>query len=337
MKILVTHASVGAGHEASASAIYDYFKQRKPQLDIKIIDVLEYSHPLFKYCYIGAYSFLITYAPSIWKLGFLLTGNKYLRPFTWPIISALDRLNTRRLRRLLIQDSPDIIISTHFLSSQICAGLKKSGKIKSKLATVITDYAIHPLWLSHRTDYYIVALGVTKQLLIREGVRENIIKDMGIPVSPKFSARYEKAGLLQKLGLEKNKFTVLVVTGSFGVGPIRQIVNLLYKDAQLLVVCAKNKKLYRKLKEKNFSGVRIYGYVDNMQELMYVSDMIVTKPGGLTISEILNMELIPVFIYPIPGQETGNVSVLKKYGVGLSPRNIKEIRNIVLDLKLCPD
>ncbi|OGX17591.1 MAG: hypothetical protein A3K83_00470 [Omnitrophica WOR_2 bacterium RBG_13_44_8b] len=70
---------------------------------------------------------------------------------------------------------------------------------------------------------------------------------------------------------------------------------------------------------------------------MYVSDMIVTKPGGLTISEILNMELIPVFIYPIPGQETGNVSVLKKYGVGLSPRNIKEIRNIVLDLKLCPD
>jgi processive 1,2-diacylglycerol beta-glucosyltransferase len=337
MKILVVYASVGTGHTSAAQAVYSYFKEHSPNCDIKIIDILQYSNWIFRNFYIKEYSFLVKHATSIWALGYLLTSNKFLRPFIRTVGSILNRLNTTLFCQLLIQEDADAIISTHFLSSEIASNLKEIRKIKSKLFTIITDYVVHPFWISHRVDYYVVASKLTKQYLMQEGTNENIIKDIGIPVSPKFLVKSGKDKLTEKLGIQKDRFTVLVVSGSFGVGPIERIVDLLYKDVQLLVVTAHNKKLYEKLKRKNLTDVYIYGFVDNMQELMAASDMIITKPGGLTISEILNMELIPVFIYPIPGQETGNIGILKKYGIGFSAKTLTDLKNIVLDFKQHPD
>lgn len=337
MKILIVHASVGAGHVSAAKAIYAYFKEREPQCDIRIIDVLRYSTRVFRSIYIRGYSFLIKYLPCLWELGFLLTANRFLRPVTVPLGGLLHRLNAVAFRRLLIREDFDVIISTHFLPSAIASELKSSQRIGSELFTVVTDYVVHSLWLCPRTDLYLVASGITKESLIAQGIGGRQIIDTGIPIHPKFLAKYDREAVAEKLGLDKDKFTVLVVTGSFGIGPIERIVNLLYKDAQLLVVCARNKGLYDKLKERGLPEVHAYAFVDNIQELMAASDMIVTKPGGLTVSEVLAMELPPIFIYPIPGQETGNVSVLKEYGIGFSPRGISAIRDIVLEHKAHPD
>jgi processive 1,2-diacylglycerol beta-glucosyltransferase len=127
------------------------------------------------------------------------------------------------------------------------------------------------------------------------------------------------------------------MTGSFGIGPMEKIVEALHKDVQLLVVCAKNDKLAMKLSQRNFPGVKVFGFVDNADELMAVSDLIITKPGGLSTSEILVMELAPIFICAIPGQEMGNVRALASSGIGIELGNVDRIKKAVLEYKEHPE
>lgn len=337
MKIIVTYASSGAGHLRAAEAVYYYIKENYPQDEIKLVDVLEKSGILFRVSYLFGYSFLIRRAHWFWHLVFSITEFRALRIFTRPIARIFNVLNTLEFRRFLIRENPDCIVSSHFLPSEIAASLKKSKKIKSKLITIVTDYVIHPFWICSGTDTYIVGLAAAKEQLVRAAVEERRIKDLGIPIHPKFLRVYDKEALLRKFGLNKDRLTLLIITGSFGIGPIEDIVDSLCHSLQMIVVCAKNKRLYQQLKERNYPGVLIFGFVDNMQELMTVSDLVVTKPGGSSIAEILNMGLPAVFISAIPGQETGNIKILRQYGIGLHPKDIRQVKDVVLDLKQHPD
>ncbi len=337
MKIFITHASAGAGHFKAAEALYRQFHKNNPGLDLRLIDILDYSNPLFKNSYIYGYNLIINYAPWLWALPFSLTANSLLKPITSRIRFIIDILSTSRFRKLVIRENPDFIISTHFLPSELASYLKKIGRIKSKLITVITDFGAHPFWILDNTDIYVGASEATKKQLILAGVKENNIRVLGIPVDYKFHTGLARGILFKKFGLDEGKFTVLIVTGSFGIGPIEQIVDTLYLDVQLLVVCARNQRLFERLERKNYPGARVFGFIDNMEELMGISDVIITKPGGLSISEILVMELVPIFISPIPGQETENVKIMHSYGIGEGVKDIAGVRNIILDYKEHPD
>ncbi|MFA5145053.1 MAG: glycosyltransferase [Candidatus Omnitrophota bacterium] len=333
MKIIVSYVSAGAGHFKAAEAVYNYIKKHCPGAEVWIVDALDKASLLFKVDYTFGYSFLVRKVSWAWRLAFWITDFKLLRPLTRPIALGINRLNTKDFARFLIHENPDVVISTHFLPSEISSNLKRSGKIKSKLITVITDFSVHTFWISPAVDIFIVASGFTREQLIHEGIPEEKIKESGIPIDPKFLMRYDRSSLCGKLGIKENEFTILLMTGSFGLGPLEKIVNALYKDVQILVVCASNKRLYARLKNRNIKNVKVFGFIDNPEELMAVSDIIITKPGGLTISEIVGMELPPMFISAIPGQEVNNVKVLKKYGIGLRAGSIAEIKRTVLDLK----
>lgn len=337
MKIFIVYASVGSGHFKAAEAIYNCLKQNNKILEIKLIDVLKISNFLFVNIYTYGYTFLVNYALWLWLLAFYTTCAKPLCPVTGNIHSIINRLNTKRFIDLLIRENPDIIISTHFLPSNISASLKKSKKINSKIITVITDFGVHPFWISQAVDIYVVASSFTEEQLVLEGVKKESIKVTGIPIDSKFLKQYDKGILCRNLNIEQDEFTVLIVTGSFGIGPIEEIIDLLRADVQILVVCAKNKSLFLRLKNKNYPKVRIFGFVDNIEELMAVSSVIITKPGGLTISELLAMELIPIFISAIPGQETENVSALARFNIGSILENTRDIKETVLDYKANPD
>lgn len=337
MRVIIAYASAGVGHFKAAEAVYDYLKEHCPKIELELVDVLDKTSPLFKFYYCFGYSLLVKEAPVLWQLAFRFTELKSLRPLTKRIANLIDVQNARKFINFLIQKDADFIISTHFLPSEISAIIKNNNKIKSKLITVITDFGVHPFWVCPGTDRYVVATGKTKEQLIAQGVNASSVMDSGIPVHPKFLKQLNKEAICRKLGIGANKFTVLIATGSFGIGPIEEIIESLHRDVQILAVCANNKKRYRKLKEKEYPSVSVFGFVDNMQELMVASDLIITKPGGLTISEILNMELIPIFISAIPGQEAGNLEVLKQYNIGLSPGSTAEIKDMVLDLKDNPD
>lgn len=336
MKIIVAYASAGAGHFKAAEAIYNYLKKSCPQNELKLVDALDYSLPLFAFFYRWGYSFLIRRAPFLWQIAFFLTSFVPTRFITRSIASCLNKINSTGFSRFLLGESAGVIISTHFLPSEIAAGLKTKGRINSRLITQVTDFKVHPFWVSAGTDIYFVASAMAVEQLKKAGVKNECIRFCGIPVDEKFLRVYDKAGLREKLGIDKGMFTVLAMTGSFGSGPLEKIALLLHDEVGLLIVCANNKKLYARLVKRNLKNVKVFAFIDNQQELMAASDLIITKPGGLSTSESLAMGLFPVFISPIPGQETGNIEALALEGVGVYPKSLDNLKRIVLDFKQQP-
>lgn len=337
MKIIITYASAGSGHLRAAEAIYNYFKENCPGHHLEIIDVLQKVNPLFKNTYSYGYPFLVNHALWLWRFAFWITYLKSFRAFAKNLLSIINQLNARGFAMFLIRKNPDFVISTHFLPSEITARLKKNHKLGSKLVTVITDFGVHPFWIFDTTDIYAVASDLTKEQLLLRGVDRSRIKVLGIPIDSKFLKQYEKDALYRKFHLKPDKFTILIVTGSFGIGKIEKIVDLLYKETQILVVCANNKILYRRLKKKEYPEVKVFGFIGNIEELMAVSDIIITKPGGLTISEALAMDLFPVFITAIPGQETENARILASQSIGINVTDINSLKGIILDFKNNPN
>ena len=337
MKVLITYASAGAGHRRVAEAVYNYLKEHRPEVNLEKVDILAKANALFRFDYTLGYTFLIRHAVTLWHFAFWLTEFKILRPWTRFIAGIINRINTQGFALYLARENPDYIISTHFLPSEIAAHLKLRNKINSIIITIITDFGVHPFWITRGTDLYVVASDFTKARLSGEGIPDDKIRVFGLPSDAKFLKQFDRAALAAKLGVISDTFTVLLMTGSFGSGPLEEIAELLCRDTQVIVVCAGNKKLYERLIKRNLPNVKVFGFVNNAEELMAVSDIIVSKPGGSTIAEILNMELPPVFISMIPGQEEANASALKQFGIGLAPQSIQEAKDLILGLKNHPE
>ncbi len=336
MRVLVTYVSAGAGHRKAAEAEYDYLKDNRQDLSLKLVDALSFTDPFFRFCYSSGYPFLVNRASWLWGFFFFMTEFRLTRGVVRKISTIWNYLSCRKFRKYLENENFDYIISTHFLNSELAANLKLKNKIKAKLVTVVTDFGVHPFWVSRGTDTYTVASEFTRDELKRLGVQESRVKVTGIPFSPKFNKVQDRNRLAEKIGIAADKFTVLVMTGSFGSGPLEEIARSLHEEAQVLVVCARNKPLFRRLQKKDYKNVKVFGFVDNVEELMAVSDCLITKPGGLSITELLAMGLAPVFITAIPGQEENNAKILAAYGVGFTPKNIKQIKELVISLKNGP-
>jgi len=330
-KILIVYNSAGSGHKRVAQAIFKEFSIKFK--DVKIIDALDYTNSFFKFIYTDGYFFLSAYLPKIWRFFFYLCENRLLSLFVDFIRFYANRLNSKKLNKFLIKERPDIVIGTHFFINEVISFLKKRGSIKSYLISVITDFCAHRFWIQEGVDLYIVGTKETKKESVKKGVSEDKIKILGIPVDRKFYAPQDKRFLCEGLGLREDMFTILIVTGTFGSNMIRKVVDHLKDEIQIICVCGRNKRLFNKLVYRGYRFTKVYGLVENMDELMSVSDLIITKPGGSTISEALVKSLPMVFISMIPGQEEENAKILVDLGIGIIPKNIKDLKRIVFSLK----
>jgi processive 1,2-diacylglycerol beta-glucosyltransferase len=178
----------------------------------------------------------------------------------------------------------------------------------------------------------------TKQDLVRRGIPDGMITAGGIPILPTFKPTGKKNEILKKYGLEENRFTLLLTSGSFGLGPQEAILEELkaFKDkVQCFVVCANNKELKAILESKTYPyPVKIFGFIDFMPDLMEASDLMVAKSGGSTTSEALTKGVVMVVMAPIPGQETRNVKLLKIRDAAYflnDPHEIHDIIKSILD------
>ncbi len=336
MKALVTYASAGAGHRRAAEAIYEYLKTNRQDLALELVDIVPLTDGFFRFCYHFGYEFLVHFAPWLWAFFFWTTESRLTRGISRKSAIIINYFSCRKFRKYLVAADFDYIISTHFLNSELAANLKIKNKIKAQLVTVVTDFGVHPFWVALGTDTYIVASNQTKDKLLNLGVAAEKIIVSGIPVSANFLKPQNRGQLAIKFGLKAGKFTVLVMTGSFGAGPLEAIAKSLCDEAQVLVVCAKNKVLFKRLEKLNLKNVKVFGFINNAEELMAVSDLMITKPGGSSITELLVMGIVPLFISAIPGQEEDNIKVLATYGLGFNPKNIKALKNLVLDFKNNP-
>jgi len=335
MKILVIYASAGAGHLKAAEALYNGIKKIGGH-EVVLVDVLDQSTQIFKKFYKWIYYILIAKVPWLWGFFFWLTDVSWLQPLIRLARRLYNTINVQKFHKFLKKEQFDYIFSTHFMPTEISAAVKRSGQITSKLFTIITDFDVHKIWLAQGVETYIVASNRTMEKIRSLGIDQSRVVATGIPTDEKFSMLVDIGALKKKLGLHENVFTILIATGAFGIGPIEEIIKAL-SEFQVIVVCGHNKDLYRKLSVHKVQLVKVMGLVDNMHELMAVSDAMVTKPGGLSISEALVSQLPLIFFNAIPGQEEGNINVLKTYGIGISDCSISQIREELVKMKYSRD
>ncbi|MFH0732425.1 MAG: glycosyltransferase [Candidatus Omnitrophota bacterium] len=335
-KILVCYASAGEGHKKAAFAVYEALRRLvAPDVQVTMVDSLDYTNNFFKLAYEKIYIFLVKYTPTIWGFFYYMLDTKFFFTLNQPFRVMVNALNTRRLVDFLNNEKFDICVSTHFMATEVISRLKREGRLDIKLITVITDFQSHLFWLSKGGDAFVVAADSTKQELISRAIAEDKITVCGIPIEDKFSVEKSKDEIIQKLKVTRPKFTILVMGGGYGVGPIKEIVMQLQglkQDCQILVVCGRNKNLFKELsalKEKFKRPTFIFGFCNNMDEIMYLSDVMISKVGGLSSSESLASELPIVAISPIPGQEMRNAKFLLKHNIGFLIKRPNEVDGVV--------
>ncbi len=343
MKVLIFYASYGGGHLNAAKSIENCIKNNYKDIDVKLIDCMKYVNKTIEKVTTAAYREMAKKAPWAW-------GRIYSDAQKGPLAHITTRSNkfmAIKLLRLLREKEPDLIISTHPFGSQMCSYLKRKGKITAKIATIMTDFAPHDQWLvGHEfTDYFFVAHDKMKDYLISKNVKEEKIFSTGIPISEKFQEKYDKSKIVEKYNLDKNKFTILFFGGGeFGLGKTRTVQifenfvqETLKHDIQIIAISGKNPKMKSAFEEivnknKAENNVKIIGFSNEVPKLMSISDLVVTKPGGLTTSESLASNLPMVVINPIPGQEEENADFLESKGIAVWIKKTDNSKKVIEEL-----
>ena len=337
MKIIIFYASYGGGHLNATKSINEYILENYKNVDIELIDCMKYINKTIEKVTTSAYNEMAKKAPWAW-------GKIYADSQKGPLAHLSSRSNkimAIKLLKLLREKNADLIISTHPFGSQMCSYLKRKGKINSKIATIMTDFAPHDQWLvgSDFTDYFFVAHDKMKQYLINKNIPEKKIFSTGIPISTRFTKKYDKEKLLKEFNLQPGKQTILFFGGGeYGLGKSKTFnifENLIQsnENMQIIAISGKNpemKKEFENIIEKyNKSNcVKLLSYTNKVPELMSISDLVVTKPGGLTTSESLASCLPMIIINPIPGQEKENAEFLENHGIAVWIKNSNESKMI---------
>lgn len=340
-KILIFYGSYGGGHISAARNIKEYFETNYNDCKISMIDCVEYTNKLINRLTTKAYADLSKYAHWLWKKVYYSSEDGLMASFS----NFFNKLMADKLYKIIVEINPDIIISTHPFSSQMCAILKKKGKINCVLSTVMTDYVEHNQWiiLHEFVDYYFVAHDKMKESLIEKGISPEKIYTTGIPFSNKFLNVYNKTEILKEYNLKEDKNIALFFAGgAFGFGKKKLAVILKtiidnFPDLQVIAISGKNPKLKKYFDEivhdsRSDDYVKILSYTDQVPKLMAISDLVITKPGGLTTTESLVSGLPMIIINPIPGQEEENANFVEKNGAGIWLKNGNHIETILDDI-----
>ncbi|MBU1006228.1 MAG: hypothetical protein KKH08_01380, partial [Candidatus Omnitrophica bacterium] len=275
MKIFIMYAYAGVGHKKAADAVENALRDFKGA-EVKNFDILDYTNPFFKFTYPRFYLFMINRIPLLWGFLYYFLDAGAVDAFLGPFRRFLHRVNSGRLIKFIINEKPDVIISTHFIPGEIAAGLKRKGLFKGRLITIVTDFMPHSFWMAKDSDYFIGAIDKTKKELMRRGISEEKIKALGIPCDPVFGVSKGRREMINKLGLKDGFFNLLIMGGGFGTGPVREIVRSVCgagssarDKIQVIVICGKNKKLLDDLnaaKKDLKAMIAPFGYMNNIDE-----------------------------------------------------------------------
>lgn len=328
-RILVLSASVGAGHLRAAEAVTLALRQLAPEATVANVDVLDYTNAAFRKLYARAYLDLVNQAPYL--LGYFYdlmdqpTSAEHKRDRLRVLV---ERLNLRAFLRFLMAEPWDIVVNTHFLPAEMIAALRKREELMTPQLTVTTDFETHRLWVNQPCDHYFTATEEGAINLQHWGVPAGDITVSGIPIHPAFSQPKDRCECLASQGLEGKRPVVLQLAGGFGVGPVEQLfASLLAIDVplELVVVAGRNEELKARLEKVVAPAqhrVKVLGFTTQMDELMAVADLVVSKPGGLTTSETLARGAAMVVVNPIPGQESRNSDYLLENGAAVKINNL---------------
>ena len=315
----------------AAAALEEAWRALHPRDTVQKLDVLDFTPKLYRTFYVESYLKIIEHAPELWAHVFKKTDNPELVRKLTRGRRMLGQITTSKFAKRIKEWAPEVVLCTHYLPLEIMGRVvRESGTEDSTfIVSTVTDFEAHALWMEAAVDLYCVAAEETKARLVARGATAEQVAVTGIPISSRFAARLNPTALRKRFGLRDDLPTLLVLSGGFGLGPVAEILNeldKLSKPVQILVVCGRNDELRHELAMRDRrQPTHLFGFVQNMPELMAVSDLVITKPGGLTSSEALAMGK-PLFILnPIPGQEAANSDFLLQNGAAMKANRMEDL------------
>jgi len=323
LKVLFFSASIGNGHDQAANTIASEIRLQYPDAKVQVLDIVNTISPFLSRVVLDSYLALVKHAPNFWGLlhDQFATPKESNEP-----LELMNKVLANEVRTRITHFNPNIIINTHAFASTINGLLKQQKKISMPVATLITDYNLHSFWTHKSIDYFFVATPFIKKIITNLNFSSERVLATGLPVRTAFNeiTKQRKSDVFYKLGLEEKK-TLLFMGGGLGLGDIISKVKASdqeFENYNFLVACGSNKELYQKASSLQTKNTLIpLNFVDNIHEYMYISDCIITKPGGLTTTEAMILGKPMALISPIPGQETHNLQYFLNKGVAIALPN----------------
>lgn len=331
MKILVLSCSTGGGHNACGHYIAKEFNENNITCDfVDYFSILgEHASEKAEKIYVGSTKGNGGIFKSVYKLGELYSKTGIPSP-----VYGLNKLAKKKILEYIEENKYTMVIAPHIFPAMAVTALKEDGE-DIKLINVATDYRLIPFWEETKPDYFVIPHESLKDDFMSRGFKEDTILPFGISVASSFKK------VKKDLDLPKDKDIILLTSGSMGFGNVKDIVKELLTnlpEAYLVVICGSNENLYLDLVEIKNPNLCVKGFVNNMNEYMYASTVILTKPGGLSSTEAAIMNKPMVHIMPIPGVENYNANFFAKNGLSLISNSIEEVvlntKKILEDKKL---
>lgn len=328
--LAILSCNYGGGHRRVGEAIAaEWEAETGGRVDL--IDFFaRFVHPVFdaitKFSYIQS----VRHAPVLYGMFYKMTGD--IRPDS-AVQRAINHMGMDRLEQYLGAEQPDVVCCVHCTPAGTMSDLKIAGRTTVPCLTVITDYVTHSQWIHPYVERYCVPDASVRDGLVARGIPSDRIVVAGLPVEQKFLRPLDRGALMMRFGLNPNAPVVLVMAGAYAMlGGVPDVVGVLAdfpQPLQVIVVCGHDRRLEDQVRAQAARSphrFQVFGYVDIVEELMTVSDLLITKAGGVTVSEALTKRL-PMLIYrPIPGQEEGNTRFLLERGAAVVSRTPQELR-----------
>ena len=325
MKLLVLTAATGGGHIRAGNGIVETVA-RGGEHQAVAVDALKEVGWLFDKLICGSYLFMARRCPRFFGRMYRQSNKKNLFSGLIPTITSWV---SGRLMKVIARERPDAIVTTHPFAASMAAALRQKGKVSVPVLSLITDYGVHRAYLAeNRCDGYIVACDDMIPEAEAWGVPREKVHPFGIPVMPQFFEKVPRPQARKALGLDPDLPLVLFMAGSFGVsnilGIFRDLQERMGADrplAQLVVITGRNEKLYQTFQTEIARGTKLptqlLFFTNEVEKYMHAADLLVTKPGGLTVSEALASDLPLAAFDAIPGQEEDNAAFLERHGMAI--------------------
>lgn len=345
MKLLVLSVTSGEGHNAMGKAVIEEFESRGHQA--KMIDYLRPASPVRSFFAQDFYFFTLKHFPKISHKLYLNIVNRNIHEVPGKLSAFHYMTNGRKANNRIIKEikeyNPDVIYCTHVYTASLISKFKKMGIVTCPTFFIVSDYTIHGYTeLATNIDYLLTPNSDFNQLLMEMGFKEKQLLPLGITVNAKFSNKLDRNQLCEKFSFKKDVLTIMLISGAVGFGKTFELVgkiNDLDGKLQLVVVNGKNEKSFKKIekfiKDKNITNIHNFGFVNNVDELMELSDVMIGKIGGVGITEAFNKNL-PIICSTVPPfQEYDNGIYLERKNVIINAQSIDKtivaLKNIIND------
>lgn len=337
MKVLLMSVKAGYGHHSTARAIIDYLTERG--VACEMLDTFECINSHLADSIDNSYLFSTKYLPEIYGKAYDKLDKREEKWDKRSLVAMLSKIVSHKLKDYISEYNPDVIIGTHSFASMLMTYLREKEVVTCPLVGIVTDFTVHPFWESTELDYYVTADALLENQMKKKGIPAEKIIPYGIPIRSSFSKKMPKEEARRELGIE-NKTTILVMMGSMGFGNLVKdirAIDEMDEDFQILCVCGNNEKMKNEIASRTWSKrVIAFGFVHNVDVMMDAADLIVTKPGGLTTSELLAKRLPAVIMNPIPGQEDRNTEFLVNNGAAIMVTETFPLEEALFELLKSP-